>query len=1006
MTIPNALRLFFLLLLLVPALSMAEGAGGMNSSKECSMCHLRWMDDYLEKEGRDYLLDYPDDKVVSDELMCYSCHDGSIADSRLRVWETNKHKGGTKPSAAISVPEEYPLDAEGRIQCGTCHSAHGVDTRVDMASAIFLREPNINSSMCQKCHKDKNRGPKKGSHPVNVEFKDFPQEIVAAGGVIGEGSKLVCESCHTPHGSTNDDFLIIPNSEASLTQSMLCEACHGVSPDLNSEPALRRHSHPVDVALPKEAKLPAKWDNGEEPRLGRGKQVNCRTCHSPHNGTQDNHLLVHENRGDSLCITCHTSKELIYRTRHDIAELHPDEKNSAGAKASEKGTCSACHFMHKGAGPKMWSRELTDGSMQGLCDSCHNENGMAKDALTGDITHPVDTPLPVGMPSGTLPLFSKNGKKGDGGEVTCASCHDVHRWSPESDSRGDEAIPGDGRDSFLRKSVTSGGLCQACHERQAAIKETKHDLHLAAPGQRNLNKQTPEESGVCGACHMPHNAYRKKLWARKTGDGMDLIERQCNVCHKKGGMAEDRTTGAESHPLKDTPNMEASAKELLPLYIDGGEKSEEGWVTCATCHDVHRWGAKLKKGPGSMKVEGDRMTSFLRVPYDDSASLCAACHKKNSYIVGSDHDMRVTAPDERNMNQQTAGEAGVCSACHEVHNAWGNGLWSRSVGVGENRNEARCNGCHERRKAASRKALHGPSHPMNKRVFDAKATLQNEITRFYRADSEAKLKTELPLFTPEGYRSIEGDISCPTCHDPHRWDPRVEGPGPGDKVEGDGGNSFLRKSNLPNSDLCTTCHTQKAFIMDTDHDLALTGPEDQNLLKQTVADSGVCSACHVPHGARRDGYRLWAREPGEGSDLMQERMCLGCHMPGKVAGDKVVTEFNHPSGVLVTQAHRRGNAEYAPVFDLEGNKADSGIITCATCHDPHTWQPGKKRLGPGALVEGSNKNSFLRFKSAKNVCRNCHGVDSLQKFKYFHAKSSRKQGGAKAGRSRLQLPQR
>jgi hypothetical protein len=98
------------------------------------------------------------------------------------------------------------------MQCSTCHSAHGVDTRITMASAIFLREPNIGSSMCQRCHKGKDVGPKKGSHPIDVEFKAFPDEILQAGGKAYQGNKVVCESCHTPHGSTNENFLIIPNS--------------------------------------------------------------------------------------------------------------------------------------------------------------------------------------------------------------------------------------------------------------------------------------------------------------------------------------------------------------------------------------------------------------------------------------------------------------------------------------------------------------------------------------------------------------------------------------------------------------------------------------------------------------------------------------------------------------------------------------------------------------------------------------------------------------------------
>jgi len=395
------------------------------------------------------------------------------------------------------------------------------------------------------------------------------------------------------------------------------------------------------------------------------------------------------------------------------------------------------------------------------------------------------------------------------------------------------------------------------------------------------------------------------------------------------------------------------------------------------------------------------MNSFLRLPNDDSAKLCASCHQQNINIVGTDHDLSVTAPNERNMEQQTVAEAGICSACHVVHNAWGNGLWSRSVGLGKNRNEARCSGCHWRRKSASKKTLRGPNHPMNKKVDEAKASMQGETASFYTYDHDAKVKTEFPLFTHDGFRSNDGDITCPTCHNVHVWNPEKAEPGTGEKdQEGDGSNSFLRKSNLPNSQLCTTCHTQKAFVQGTDHDMSVTAPDSQNRLKQSVAQSGMCSACHLPHGAQKDGYQLWGRNPGKGSELKQERLCLACHAENETGSEKVVTNFIHPREIVAAEAHQVGNKTYAPLFDKEGKKVQAGIITCSTCHEPHIWSPGNYKTGPGKNIEGTNKNSFLRFKSSKNICRNCHGLDSLQKFKYFHSPSSRKGGGNGKKKSR------
>ena len=1167
----RALRLIpFLALLLAPSLGLAVVKMQPRASKECAICHLRWVDDFEAKEKKDYLLDFSEEKVVATEMMCYSCHDGSIMDSRLRVWETSRHKAGTKPSGKISVPDNFPLDPQGRLMCATCHSAHGVDSTTDMGSTIFLREPNVNSSLCRKCHRDKDDGPAAGKHPIDVAFDAFPQKILDAGGKAGKGETgkektVICETCHTPHGSTNEHFLVIPNSREGMTHSTLCETCHGVSPDIRSDDRLRRYSHPVAVKLMAEAKLPQRWDNGEEPRLATGGVINCRTCHSPHNGTRDNHLLVSKNEQGSLCMTCHTSKKKILRTKHDLATNFPDERNADGERAAETGPCFACHFMHKGRGPRMWARETDGESMEALCKSCHEKEKVAQEALTGRWSHPVEVAPPKGMKTGGLPLFTDKGEKGPAGKVTCASCHDPHNWSAVSDDRGGKDVEGDGTNSFLRKAASpSGGLCQVCHGDKKTVGKTKHDLNLTAPDARNIKRQTVKESGACGACHTPHNAAGAKLWARETGRGKDYIERLCNSCHAKGGVAGEKTTGEESHPLggkpkergglplytragkvsaggavscatchdvhrwsaasgdrggkqvegdgtnsflrkssspdsglcrachaekktilgtkhdmnldyprsrnfkaqtvkeagvcgmchtphnavgkrlwalkprqggdayeglclschakgglaekKTTgpishplgarPKIQPRFKGKLPLYTREGERDdEEGLVSCPTCHDPHQWDPIRTEGRGSRGkgLEGDRNNSFLRLPYDDSARLCSACHERNALVVGTDHDLRVTAPRSRNLNQEDTETSGVCGACHAVHNAWGNRLWARGVGPGDNRNQAFCTGCHARRKAASRKVIREPSHPMGKRVADARPTVRRETRRFYRRKGAAKGKkpaTPLPLFEKDGKRSVDGEITCPTCHNVHVWDPDKAVVGPGRKTEGDGGNSFLRKSNLPDAGLCTTCHTTKGYVVGTDHDLAVTNPQARNSLKQTVAQSGVCGACHIPHGAKGEGYLLWARPLGEDSDLLQERTCLSCHQAGGAGEEKIVRYFSHPREVRVPQLNRPGSPNYDPVYNEKGEKVKMGLISCPTCHNPHMWKPGRPAKGPGKKVEGNNRNSFLRFKSSGSVCRNCHGLDSLSRYKYFHSDYVRR----KTGRPKPRMP--
>ncbi|HLB05546.1 MAG TPA: cytochrome c3 family protein, partial [Thermodesulfobacteriota bacterium] len=616
-----------------------------NSAKECAICHFNWIDEFYREGRHTFLADLPKDKMAANEMMCYSCHDGSVVDSRFRVWETNRHKPGLMPSAKVRIPSFFPLAKDGSVQCYTCHSAHGVDTRPGIEATIFLRTSNKDSAMCRECHVGKDRGPKKGSHPVDVTSLEIPKEIFEAGGKTGtKKNQIICQTCHTPHGSSSDKFLVIPNSGKGITHSELCETCHTVKPNIKEKSKMRAYSHPVDVLLVAGAKLPEKWDNGEAPYLSEYGEINCRTCHSPHNGISKSHLLVAKNEKGSLCITCHQFKKAVAYSKHNMEIVAPDEKNLDGKKVSETGVCSACHFMHKGKGAKMWARDVPDREgedvISKLCKSCHSEDRVGGKKLTGEFSHPVAVNPPEGADITDLPLFDRDGKKVREGKVTCATCHDVHQWDPlNPDLPVSKETEGDALNSFLRKrAAPSSGFCERCHPDKSYIEKTSHDLSITAPNALNIRREPIAKSGVCGACHLIHNARAAKLWARTPGAGKDVIERLCKGCHAEGGMAEKKLTGAISHPLGKTPDYPETSPKILPLYNEKGWKDQNGNVSCATCHNVHQWDPGLKgKGTGK-KIEGDRFNSFLRIPYDEDASLCSNCHNK-AMVKGTKHDL-------------------------------------------------------------------------------------------------------------------------------------------------------------------------------------------------------------------------------------------------------------------------------------------------------------------------------------------------------------------------------
>jgi predicted CXXCH cytochrome family protein len=755
------------MVLLLVSSNMVEAARVVAEKRECATCHIAWMSDFkktdvltlipydprpIEKTGRQ--------DVVSTERMCFSCHDGFALDSRpLWLEGRHNHPVGMEPSDKVVLPKKdgktvFPLNEEGKVYCGTCHSAHGLSWK-EQESPIFLRVPNVDSSMCMTCH-EKYAEKKKGiNHPVMKKLDELPEKLVAVGGMFTKEKEIICQSCHTPHAA---------------------------------------RSRP---------------------------------------------LMVMDNRRAWLCSNCHADKARIVGTKHDYGLIKPEAVNMKGEKVSEYGTCLGCHVLH-GADPAapLWggSRIASDDRVAGVCKSCHNKDGLAKKKLVGGHSHPLDVP------------------------------------------------------------VTRLGI-------------------------------------------EPH------------ADGW-------------------KTDGGKQMSVKP-----------LPLLGDDGQKSPDGTrVACLTCHDPHVWSVKSKDQDGShFREEGDGDSSFLRIAQGSNSALCANCHTDKRMVAQSPHGLkesekariRKTGKVDRVLDQ------GACGSCHRAHNGRGPLMMPVGKHKGQSPFQSLCYACHTKGGVAGKKLTGEHSHPMLK-------SLKNVGGR-----------SSLPLFDKSGRRTPKGRLDCPTCHNPHQWNPKKAVVSASEaKKEGDATTSFLRMPAAPNSDLCVDCHRNKRFVLGTDHDMNVTAASARNSRGQSVKQSGVCGQCHGVHNAESD-LVLWGRSVARGG--RQDALCLDCHRNGGVAQTKVPVRLNHPPEVLLwsngarAPASRRRQLPYTPVFNHQGRRAFVGSMSCASCHNPHVWNPSRPSRGPGKNREGDATNSFLRNASSENiVCADCHGEDGLFRYKYFHGLTSRR----------------
>ena len=975
----------------------------VSAKRECAICHIMWLNEFQQEKITPLIpynpkpvVDTGKQDVVSTERICFSCHDGFILDSRF-VWVRKEHfhPVGVEPTEKVQIPTRdgrriFPLNNDGKIYCGTCHSAHGVDWK-QKESPVFLRAKNIESSLCLACHLERSTGPKEGNHPVYQPIDKVEKELVDFGakfGVKDGRATVICQSCHRIHGARDKKALMAPNENSAL-----CGHCHKDRYAKNRVQAGVMGTHPVNIVSDRVKIADELIESGG--KIGTNGEIICETCHTPHYAKYDATILVKRNTQSSLCKTCHKDKKTVANTKHDLSLANSDLKNIRGESVEEAGTCSACHVPHEGNGLKMWAQPLGKGKdrLAELCFSCHSDGKVAAKKQVGKESHPIGRELSALGHDVGLPGYTKNGvQMKDGGRVTCASCHDPHQWDPNDPAKGSK--PGDSSDAsnrFLRvaNNRSDSPLCQKCHSDKAEVIGTKHD-------SANMEKGAGGK-GVCGACHNVHKGKGPRMWAQRPKKGVDAISSLCQSCHDEKRLGKEKLVGKETHPVDvsikklgiraaggkwTAPTEKNPTKhkmKALPLFDKKGKRSTAGDanVTCATCHDPHRWTADKKADKQDPLSEGDDKSSFLRIANRNDGELCANCHTDKLPVVKSKHNIGKFAPKDKNEFGRPAGENYVCGNCHVPHNAKGKKLWARTLDKRLSVTEAMCRSCHKKTGLAKDKLVGDHSHPLD--VDTRKLAGKGEPT--------------LPLYNKKGEQKSarkRGRVSCPSCHNPHQWDPQdaMSDAGADMKVEGDADTSFLRKPAAPNGELCIDCHKVKQWVQGTDHDLSVTAPDAVDKKNRKISQTGVCGQCHSVHNASGT-LRLWARDVGKGQD-QQEALCRSCHATGEMAENKQPVKAVHPKEVKAVTVRRRSHkGAYTPLFDEKGDVADRGVITCPTCHNPHQWSPLRATKGSARNLEGDARSSFLRNRSEASLCSTCHGLDALFRYKYYHGKSSR-----------------
>lgn len=492
--------------------------------RACTACHSEWLEPLVRGESTPLMAppetsrEHP---AVSRPRTCLSCHDGSVVDSRAKVWVEHGHRRGVQPPESMNIPPDLPLP-DGLIACRTCHSAHARGaTDESFKTAVFLRTQGPPGALCVRCHEDHTKGPALGTHPIGGMPWPVPQKLIDAGARTGQNPReLTCRVCHTPHGAKNDYLLVL-----GTDSNQLCLACHDrIRPGMFLEGA--ESEHPLSPPASAE-QVAAVKELGT--KLSHDGKLICLSCHKLHHGKGERFMLADDLTDGKFCLHCHSDRKVLLETAHDLRKKFPEEKNRLGMTPHSGGPCSACHLFHRYARLP----EKNDSDPRGQCITCHQDGRCGQAKRLGPVNHP---------------------------HVHCAQCHDPHE--PENGS-------------FLRAEPAA--LCGDCHDDETLLEEGPHDITMNASA---WPKAAQERADLCLSCHRPHGDETTGLF-RVAGGEIGKSDAPCLACHKDKDWASAGKLAAR-HP-RDVSKLVADHE--LPLLKAGGGRDERiGCRTCHNPH--------------------------------------------------------------------------------------------------------------------------------------------------------------------------------------------------------------------------------------------------------------------------------------------------------------------------------------------------------------------------------------------------------------------------------------
>lgn len=242
--------------------------GSLGSShhfdNQCGNCHLGMGD--------------PSILVGDVDILCLRCHSDEASRSHPSNFKT-----------ARVLPSEFPL-LRGKMTCVTCHYAHeamGTDDQQKLAAAAYpylLRFPEGGKRFCFQCHTSDGFGSDTSSHGTSLGIAHTSKISPELLSVLDRSSRD-CLACHD--GTISG---VVDTGGASWEHARGIGLSHPIGVYYADAYRHNRGKYHPEASLPKAL------------RLVDGK-IECVTCHDHYSKLKG--LLVMDNRGSRMCLSCH-----------------------------------------------------------------------------------------------------------------------------------------------------------------------------------------------------------------------------------------------------------------------------------------------------------------------------------------------------------------------------------------------------------------------------------------------------------------------------------------------------------------------------------------------------------------------------------------------------------------------------------------------------------------------------------------------------------------------------